>query len=268
MVLSDATDRVKNCFNGEAASCSYACPFRFDIRSFAEKAAAGRWLPAYKLLRNALVFPVTASALCGEPCMRHCQREDYGGSIALRELERAVLRLTKSRGPENFAIPLKPERIAVDGANLFGLSAALSLSQKGYDVTVFDCADGWLSELRAHSMFAEFEADVALQFSGQRCEFMFGVPAPESGYSYIVHQPSEQLPHALLIAKGQDEALRAEAFIQTGTARLLKASDDVYKCDRYLSHDGEEQIQCVEPADPALGYTAEEAGSEAARCFR
>ena len=64
----------RKCFNGEPASCSYACPFHLDIRSFLEKAGKGRWMPAYKELRNAVVFPVLVSVLCDEPCRDRCQR--------------------------------------------------------------------------------------------------------------------------------------------------------------------------------------------------
>jgi NADPH-dependent glutamate synthase beta subunit-like oxidoreductase len=56
MQMNDATAYVTKCFNGEPASCSYACPFRLDIRSFMDKAQRGRWLQAYKTLRNAVVF--------------------------------------------------------------------------------------------------------------------------------------------------------------------------------------------------------------------
>ena len=64
MELKDATAYTAGCFHGEAASCSYVCPFGLDVRSFLEKAGKGRWSAAYKLLRDALVFPKVANALC------------------------------------------------------------------------------------------------------------------------------------------------------------------------------------------------------------
>lgn len=33
---------VKDCYNGEPASCIVACPFHLDIKSFLKKAAKGR----------------------------------------------------------------------------------------------------------------------------------------------------------------------------------------------------------------------------------
>ncbi len=54
MKMEDATVYTAKCFNGEPASCSYACPFHLGLRSFLEKAGKGRWLAAYKELRNAV----------------------------------------------------------------------------------------------------------------------------------------------------------------------------------------------------------------------
>ncbi|MDR1726438.1 MAG: 4Fe-4S dicluster domain-containing protein [Acidobacteriota bacterium] len=266
MLLEQATDRVKACFNGEAASCSYACPFHLDIRAFMEKAAAGRWLPAYKLLRNAVVFPEIVAALCPETCMGHCQRSAVGDEpLSMLGLERAALRLAKSRKPENFAIPPKPEKIAIAGSNLFGLSCALSLSQKGYQVTVFE--PGPVFSIPSPELFAD---EVKMQFSSVKCEFRFdsAPPVPSSGFAHVLDAASTSLPPLLQIAEGQDEALRIEALLQTGTARLVKPPDERSKCDRYLDHSGAERKPRVVPADASAGYSAEEAKAEASRCFR
>ena len=60
------------------------------------------------------------------------------------------------------------------GAGLAGLSCALNLAQKRYQVTVFEKETGWGGSLRSHPRFAEFDADIALQFSAVEVEFRFG----------------------------------------------------------------------------------------------
>jgi NADPH-dependent glutamate synthase beta subunit-like oxidoreductase len=103
MKLEDATAYTKQCFNGEPATCSCACPFHLDIRSFLDKAGKGRWAAAYKELRNAVVFPGIVSALCPQPCRDHCQRTTVLGdeALALRDLEtaRSAMPKTASRRP-------------------------------------------------------------------------------------------------------------------------------------------------------------------------
>ncbi len=74
MKLEDSTAYTAGCFHGEPASCSCACPFHMDIRSLLDKAGKGRWVPAYRMLRNATVFPGIVSVLCDQPCRDHCQR--------------------------------------------------------------------------------------------------------------------------------------------------------------------------------------------------
>ena len=56
MKMEQFTSYTSKCFNGEPASCSFACPFHLDIRSFLEKAEKGRWNAAHKELANAVVF--------------------------------------------------------------------------------------------------------------------------------------------------------------------------------------------------------------------
>jgi hypothetical protein len=146
-----------------------------DIRAFLDKASKGRWVPAYKILRNATIFPVIVSALCDQPCRKCCQRTLLGDeAVALRDLEVACLRYADRQEPESYVIPPKDKHVVVIGAGLAGLSAALSLGQKRFRVTVFEKEDGWGGKLRSHPRFAEFDVDISLQFSAVDVEFRFG----------------------------------------------------------------------------------------------
>ncbi len=174
MLPEEAAAYVNKCFNGEPASCTYACPFNMDIRSFMEKAARGRWLAAYRELRNAVIFPAIVSALCDQPCRSYCQRADVGDeALAVRDLEEAVIRLTKSRKPENYFIPAKSGRVAVVGAGPAALSCALLLAQKKFAVTIFEKEAVWGGSLRRHPKFPEFDEEFAIQLSDVDIEFRY-----------------------------------------------------------------------------------------------
>jgi NADPH-dependent glutamate synthase beta subunit-like oxidoreductase len=145
-----------------------------DIRSYLEKLSKGRWGPAYKTYRNAVVFPAIVSALCDQPCRAHCQRVLIGDeALAMRDIEAACVKHTKNRKPELYIIPPKTQRIAVIGAGPAGLSCALNLAQKKFPITIFEKENGWGGSLRSSSKFAEFDADIALQFSSVKVEFRF-----------------------------------------------------------------------------------------------
>ena len=271
--LEDATSYTERCFRGEPASCSYACPFHMDMRSFLDKAAKGRWGAAYKILRNATVFPGIVAVLCEQPCRERCQRTVVGDEgIALRDIEAACLRYAKDRRPESYVIPPKENRVAVVGAGLAGLSLALNLAQKKYPVTVFDKEEGWGGCLRSHPRFAEFDAEIALQFSTVEAEFRFGtevksldeldgfdavyVATGAGGDSFGLCEgwnpdlftttvPKVFLGGALCgttlmegIAQGTEASKIIEVFLQTGRAAHTPSDYDKSDCGYYLTHDG------------------------------
>ena len=299
-------DRIQamlgGCFNGEPASCSYACPFRAELRSFLKKAAKGRWDAAYKELQTAIPFPDVAAALCPGPCEDACQaRTVLGGDpVSVRRIEAAVCGFAKRKAGAAYAIPEKPERVAVVGAGPCGLSCALMLAQKKYQVTVFDRNDGWGGSLRAHPQFESFEADFRLQFASVKAEFTFsreiGSLAELSGFDAVLLAPgaggetwglldsrdpalSSTSDPRLFIAgevtgaplmEGMAEAARAarsiESFLQTGSAAsALEIWDRKLAC-RYAPHPHEAPTQAVAHSGEAYGQ--EEAKAEASRCLQ
>jgi hypothetical protein len=54
--IDDFNIFTEKCFNGAPASCSCACPFSLDVRSFAEKCEKGRWAPAWKAIKTRSFF--------------------------------------------------------------------------------------------------------------------------------------------------------------------------------------------------------------------
>jgi Fe-S oxidoreductase len=302
MKLEEATAYTARCFHGEPASCSYACPFHMDIRSFLEKASKGRWMAAYKTLRNAAVFPAIVSVLCDQPCRNHCQRALLGDeAIALCDLEAACIKYTKNRKPESYVIPPKDKRIAVIGAGVAGLSCAVNLAQKRFPITIFEKEKAWGGALRTHPRFAEFDADIALQFSVLKVEFRFEteirslaelaefdvvyIATGAGGNSFDllpswnkelfstsaqkVFMGGELCGMSLMegIAGGIEASKTIEVFLQTGKAARTHGDYDKNKCERYLKHTGAVSAARVEASSPD-GYTEEEAKKEAERCLQ
>lgn len=302
MKLEDATRFTAGCFRGEPASCSCACPFHMDIRAFLEKGAHGRWGQAYKTFRDAAVFPVIVSVLCDHPCRERCQRTLVGDeALALGELEAAAIRYAKTRKPESYVIPPKKGRIAVVGAGPAGLSCALNLAQKKFSVTVFEKNAGWGGALRNHPRFAEFEADIALQFSAVKTEFRYGVEVKslvelddfdaiyvatgKGGDAFGLRESwdtelfTTSSPKAFLggelcgvtimeaIAQGVAASKIIEIFLQIGKASLPYGAHDKAHCGRILDHTGAASARIVKPVGPD-GYTEEEAKAEAERCLQ
>jgi Fe-S oxidoreductase len=273
-----------------------------DIRAFLEKASKGRWIQAYKTLRNATVFPAIVSILCDRPCQSRCQRTLTGDeAIDLGKLEAASIRYAKNRKPESYVIPPKSQRIAVVGAGPAGLSCALNLAQKKFPVTVFEKESGWGGALRSHPRFAEFNEDIALQFSTVKIEFRYGteiksldelnefdavyIATGAGGISFGLIESWEpkllttSMPQVFMggalcgiplmesIAQGIELSRTIEVFLQTGKAAGTYGDFDKDNQGRYLDHSGSASVPRIQ-ASSSDGYTEEEAKAEAARCLQ
>lgn len=304
MQLNETTVFTEKCFNGEPASCSYACPFHLDIRSFLDKVKRGKWNAAYKEYRNAAVFPTIVAELCPEPCMHHCQRVQTGDEpIAMQAIEQALLKYAKAKKAESYQIPPKAGRIAVVGAGPTGLSCALNLANKKYQVTVFDKNSSWGGHLREHPKFSLFDEDITLQFAAVSVEFRFGtdvksldeladfnaiyVATGRGGTDFGLLPTWEKdllttavpgvfmggalcsMPLMESIAAGRAVSRTIEGYIQTGRAEHTHGDSlyDKAKCERYIAHPDALPSPLVQPASPDEGYSQKEAEAEASRCL-
>ena len=141
------------CTQESPPKCQEACPFSLDCRLFLRNMALGTaagCAAARAVLTTHIPLPATMVLLCDHPCEDFCLRRDFGGSLALHELERACMAqaLPTSRF---LPMPAKRFRMAIVGAGLAGFVAAWDLARKAYPVTLFyeDCAADCAASLTA-----------------------------------------------------------------------------------------------------------------------
>ena len=96
---------------------------------------------AAKVFVKSIPFPRIISRVCDHPCESVCRRREAGEAIAIRALEQSVVALAPSLSPAKYRIQEKAQRVAVVGAGLSGLTAALELRKKGYAVALFEASD-------------------------------------------------------------------------------------------------------------------------------
>ena len=304
MDQAEITSITEKCFNGEPASCSYACPFGLDVRSLMEKAAKGKWAAAYKTLRSAVVFPGIVSRLCPADCRGECGRVRLGDeAIDLPFIERAIVRYSKKKTAESYAIPPKEQNLAVVGAGVSGLACALDLAKKKYSVTVFDKNEAWGGVLRGYPDFGGFDEDLSIQFgaaditwvfnnqitsmeelSGFDAAYLatgeggddFGLLGGYDGLNYATESKGVFLGGGIAganlaeaIVAGTNAARHIEAYLQTGrTDSVTPASMTREKknCSRHISVESYPKAPRV-VASSGAGYSEDEAMLEASRCM-
>ena len=157
-------DQFENCMQEEKAFCSDDCPFHMDVLDFEDKMSAGRYSAAFKIFRNAVAFPEIVAELCPQYCTGRCPRNELGGSIQINRLEKTCLANTKKKDPNEYNLPARKGKVALVGAGLSGLSCALRLAAKKYDVTIYEKSPkigGQLHQLLTEDVFME---DINRQF--------------------------------------------------------------------------------------------------------
>jgi NADH-quinone oxidoreductase subunit F len=119
------------------APCQNGCPVEMDIPAYIALIRAGRLDDAYQVLKQTNPFPSVCGRVCGHPCQDRCRRSQLDDALAIKDLKRFITDYTTP--PEVDPVPtVHTERIAVIGAGPAGLTAALEMKKRGYDVTVFE----------------------------------------------------------------------------------------------------------------------------------
>lgn len=126
------------CIQDELPACNAACPVHVDVRSMMASMSAGDFDAARKQFEDRIPFPAIISRVCDHPCQNACKRREAGEAIRISWLERACMEWGKPRAEKSRRFPARKERIAIVGGGLSGISAALELVKKGYQVAVYE----------------------------------------------------------------------------------------------------------------------------------
>lgn len=125
------------CTQEQPPAAMAACPLHVDCRSLCAAVSAGDFDSARAIYEKSVPFPELLADICDAPCGKHCVRDELGGSIDLRALEKAAMTFgkPKSKRPR----PMKKSgSVAVMGSGIFARTVEKELTRKGYEVSLFD----------------------------------------------------------------------------------------------------------------------------------
>jgi glutamate synthase (NADPH/NADH) small chain len=129
------------CIQDEAPWCQAACPLHIDVRGMLKAIAQGDFETGARIYAKKVPFPGILSRICDQPCRAVCKRGEAGDPLQIGLLERSLAHyggFTPELPRHGFP---RQERIAVVGGGLSGLTAALELAKKHYEVTIFETSD-------------------------------------------------------------------------------------------------------------------------------
>ncbi len=171
------------CIQENPPGCTAGCPVHVDARALAAAARKGDWAAGLAAFRKTVPFPEIIGRICDQPCRQSCKRGEVGDPIMINALEKACLVNGGAPLPRSAPLPPKAARVAVVGAGLSGLTAALELARKGYLVVVFEAADrsggGILAIPESKLPRKAIDDDLAV-FGQLPVEFRYGAAVGES----------------------------------------------------------------------------------------
>jgi len=127
------------------AKCLNACPAEVESPAYLALVAQGRYAEGLAIHREHNPFALVCGRVCPAFCEERCRRGELDQPVAIRLVKRFM-------ADQEYATPWTPEpigteeerkaaarkKIAVVGAGPGGLTAALRLAQRGYQVTVLE----------------------------------------------------------------------------------------------------------------------------------
>lgn len=125
------------CVREQPPAAMAACPLHVNCRDICGYIAAGSFNEARAVYEKSVPFPELLCRVCEQPCRGACIRGNCGDALWMRSLERTALDLGQVKAKRVF-LPKRKERAAVVGGGITGLTAAMELGKKGYQVTVYE----------------------------------------------------------------------------------------------------------------------------------
>ncbi len=130
------------------APCRDACPIHQRAQGYVALIREGRFLDAYRTIKEDNPFPSVCGRVCNHRCEEACSRNETDQPVNIMALKRFVADWVWSKmdsGELSFEqvlrsreVETKPQKVAIVGAGPAGLTAALDLVRLGYQVTVFE----------------------------------------------------------------------------------------------------------------------------------
>jgi NADPH-dependent glutamate synthase beta subunit-like oxidoreductase len=117
--------------------CNHACPAGENIQGWLDKAQAGDFEAAWRILVADNPMPAIHGRVCYHPCESSCNRQHVDDAVSIHAVERFLgdLALEKGWVPEVSAEP-SGRKVLVVGAGPSGLSAAWHLAMLGHQVEI------------------------------------------------------------------------------------------------------------------------------------
>lgn len=120
--------------------CTLECPAGTDIPAYMEKIRANDWDGAADIIMEVNPMPMLTSRVCPHNCQSACNQCDYGDSVSIHSVERALGDHILEHTEKFYQAPQKTtgKKAAIIGGGPAGLTAAFYLRKAGHQVVIYE----------------------------------------------------------------------------------------------------------------------------------
>ncbi|NLY72170.1 MAG: NAD(P)-binding protein [Tissierellia bacterium] len=141
MFLEKLLEKRELCINDNPPACEAACPLHVDVKGIMREVQGDNFQGAFEILEKRMPLARLVARVCDHPCESSCVRKDLGGSLSIGGIERALVEYGSKTRKKSLRIPGARKKVAVVGGGISGLSCAVLLNKKAYDITIFEKSD-------------------------------------------------------------------------------------------------------------------------------
>ena len=289
----------KDCMAGTLPPCSSSCPLNVNLTQIIGFIQKEKFTTAYKHYRDQTIFPGIVSEICDAPCKEKCLRLAHDEGLEIGLLEKAIVKYASSKAATRYNLPKKDKKIIIIGGGITGLTCAIRLGMKNYQVVLYEKTNtlgGRLNDLMDPELVKN---EIETQTGSATIEYVYGttidslegmdfdaalIATGEGGVDFGLKEGLDTrsfgslkngvfLAGALLGAKPIHDIAQAmvashsiEKYLKVGAMDGIE--DTFYITDSEITVDFSKTEKALHmPPDEEDGYSEENAVSEAKRCL-
>lgn len=134
-------ERESRCIQEQPPGCTAACPAHVDARGIAAAVRKEEYEAGAQLFYKMIPFPRIMSRICDQICQQQCKRKEIDDPISMNYLEKICVDNRPELALKLMPMQRKEQKIAIIGGGLSGLTAAVELGKKGYNIVIFEATD-------------------------------------------------------------------------------------------------------------------------------
>ncbi|MBR6034407.1 MAG: FAD-dependent oxidoreductase [Clostridia bacterium] len=140
--MDDLQEKVEYCLNCQNKPCVSGCPLGNNIPEFIKLVKEQKYEEAYDILSKTTVMPFICGKICPKSaqCQGKCTRGIKQTPVLIGEIENTIgeLAINNKWNLKLHASRQNGKEVAIVGAGPAGITAAINLAQKGFEITVYE----------------------------------------------------------------------------------------------------------------------------------